>query len=85
MSELTQQILKANERFVKQSLSQGGFDEVSKYPSRNLAVLTCMDTRLLSFLEPVSYTHLRAHETEADLVCRLHRHWDDECLESRRR
>ena len=21
--------------------------------------------------EPVSYTHLRAHETEADLVCRL--------------
>ena len=52
MSELTQQILKANERFVKQSLSQGGFDEVSKYPSRNLAVLTCMDTRLLSFLEP---------------------------------
>ena len=22
-------------------------------------------------LEPVSYTHLRAHETEADLVCRL--------------
>ena len=32
MSELTQQILKANERFVKQSLSQGGFDEVSKVP-----------------------------------------------------
>lgn len=52
MSELTRQILKANEHFVKQSLSQGGFDEVSKYPSRNLAVLTCMDTRLLSFLEP---------------------------------
>ena len=52
MSELTRQILKANESFVKQSLSQGGFDEVSKYPSRNLAVLTCMDTRLLSFLEP---------------------------------
>ena len=52
MSELTRQILKDNERFVKQSLSQGGFDEVSKYPSRNLAVLTCMDTRLLSFLEP---------------------------------
>ena len=22
-------------------------------------------------LKPVSYTHLRAHETEADLVCRL--------------
>ena len=25
----------------------------------------------LVYLEPVSYTHLRAHETEADLVCRL--------------
>ena len=23
------------------------------------------------FIVPVSYTHLRAHETEADLVCRL--------------
>ena len=33
MSELTRQILKANKSFVKQSLSQGGFDEVSKYPS----------------------------------------------------
>ena len=22
-------------------------------------------------LEPVSYTHLRAHETEADVVCRV--------------
>ena len=22
-------------------------------------------------IAPVSYTHLRAHETEADLVCRL--------------
>ena len=24
-----------------------------------------------SYLEPVSYTHLRAHETVLDLVCRL--------------
>ena len=23
------------------------------------------------WMRPVSYTHLRAHETEADLVCRL--------------
>ena len=23
------------------------------------------------YIDPVSYTHLRAHETEADLVCRL--------------
>ena len=27
--------------------------------------------RQLIYLIPVSYTHLRAHETEADLVCRL--------------
>ena len=26
---------------------------------------------LLDYLRTVSYTHLRAHETEADLVCRL--------------
>ena len=26
---------------------------------------------LLIYIQPVSYTHLRAHETEADLVCRL--------------
>src|SRR5660397_144116 len=26
---------------------------------------------LQDFLEPVSYTHLRAHETKANLVCRL--------------
>ena len=25
----------------------------------------------LTPISPVSYTHLRAHETEADLVCRL--------------
>ncbi|WDT37081.1 hypothetical protein PVA38_00895 [Streptococcus pneumoniae D39] len=25
----------------------------------------------LSYIEPVSYTHLRAHETVLDLVCRL--------------
>ena len=52
MSELIRQILNTNENFVKQSLSQGGFDDVSKYPRRHLAVLTCMDTRLLNFLEP---------------------------------
>ena len=52
MSALIQQITTANEAFVKEALAQGGLDEVSKYPNRNLAVLTCMDTRLLDFLEP---------------------------------
>lgn len=52
MSELIRKITMANRAFVQQALSQGGLDEVSKYPNRNLAVLTCMDTRLLDFLEP---------------------------------
>ena len=30
-----------------------------------------IDTFLLSNPNPVSYTHLRAHETRHDLVCRL--------------
>ena len=27
--------------------------------------------RILAWVNPVSYTHLRAHETREDLVCRL--------------
>src|SRR5665648_622379 len=30
-----------------------------------------LNFRLLSYNNPVSYTHLRAHETRHDLVCRL--------------
>lgn len=52
MSGLVDQIVKANKQFVEQSLRQGGLEAISKYPKRNVAVLTCMDTRLLSFLEP---------------------------------
>lgn len=51
MSELTQQIEKANAAFVEEH-KDGGLAQVSKYPSRNVAILTCMDTRLLDFLEP---------------------------------
>ncbi len=52
MSVLLSQITKANRKFVETSLCHGGMEPVSKYPNRNLAVLTCMDTRLLDFLEP---------------------------------
>src|SRR5450759_5098803 len=31
----------------------------------------CLLSRFMYMLEPVSYTHLRAHETRHDLVCRL--------------
>ncbi len=52
MSVLIDQIMAANREFVRESVKQGGLDAISKYPKRNLAVLTCMDTRLLLFLEP---------------------------------
>lgn len=52
MSLLGKQIIKANQKFVEKTLLHGGLEVVSKYPSRNLAILTCMDTRLLDFLEP---------------------------------
>lgn len=52
MSLLADQITKANHTFVEKTLMHGGLEVVSKYPNRNLAVLTCMDTRLLDFLEP---------------------------------
>lgn len=51
MSGLSEAILQANRKFC-QVAQTGNLAEVSKYPSRNLAVLTCMDTRLLDFLEP---------------------------------
>ncbi|WP_301860991.1 carbonic anhydrase [uncultured Megasphaera sp.] len=51
MSLFTEQIIKANEAFMEKHLMSNP-EEVSKYPNRNLAVLTCMDTRLLDFLEP---------------------------------
>ena len=52
MSLLAAQITKANHHFVEKTLMHGSLEVVSKYPNRNLAVLTCMDTRLLDFLEP---------------------------------
>ena len=52
MSVLVEQVVNANREFVARALADGELDKVSKYPNRNLAVLTCMDTRLLDFLEP---------------------------------
>lgn len=42
-------ILKANEAFVK---SKPGLPPLSKVPSRQMVIFTCMDTRLIDFLEP---------------------------------
>ena len=51
ISPLWQQILTANKNFVANHEVLNS-EPVSKYPQRNLAVLACMDTRLLDFLEP---------------------------------
>lgn len=51
---LLDQILEENARFVAQ-LPESYLhrnEKVSKYPARQLAIYTCMDTRLVDFLEP---------------------------------
>ena len=40
-----------------------------KISSQKLILLSNQDESLI--IDPVSYTHLRAHETRHDLVCRL--------------
>lgn len=64
MSELWKQIAAANQAFLKQSESRGGLQPMDKYPSRRLAVLTCMDTRLVDFLEPA----MGLHRGEAKII-----------------
>lgn len=51
---LLEQILEENDKFTA-SLPESYLhrnDKVSKYPARQLAIYTCMDTRLVDFLEP---------------------------------
>ena len=51
---LLEQILEENAKFTA-SLPESYLhrnDKVSKYPARQLAIYTCMDTRLVDFLEP---------------------------------
>src|SRR5660398_196510 len=47
------------------SSSHVSVGEPSKTP------LLLLSNHMAEVLEPVSYTHLRAHETKANLVCRL--------------
>ncbi len=48
------QVLEANERFVATAPAEfkNSAPQVSKVPLRQLAIFTCMDTRLVDFLEP---------------------------------
>ncbi|MBP2642323.1 MAG: Carbonate dehydratase [Firmicutes bacterium] len=51
---LLDQILQANHSFVNRLPDQfvNYYQEANKLPSRKLAIFTCMDTRLVDFLEP---------------------------------
>ncbi|SFL89982.1 beta-class carbonic anhydrase [Pelosinus propionicus] len=49
------QIVQANREFVKEFAGQHLYETghaISKFPNRHLAIFTCMDTRLVDFLEP---------------------------------
>lgn len=50
------QILQANQSFIEnlpnEYVNYHSCPEKSKYPNRHLAIFTCMDTRLVNFLEP---------------------------------
>ena len=56
MSLLLKQMKEANRDFLVQRAALHE-SPVDKYPQRKLAVLTCMDTRLVSFLEPAMGIH----------------------------
>ena len=54
MMQVLEQVLAANQTFTKNLSDQfvHYFSEPSKMPKRQLAIFTCMDTRLVDFLEP---------------------------------
>src|SRR5450756_2199014 len=53
--------------------TEGGLDVVRYFDTIKAACVRCAEAgiRVSLFIDPVSYTHLRAHETRHDLVCRL--------------
>ena len=52
-------------------LEQVAFARLTIEPKLAELAAAHLSPRLIGRLEPVSYTHLRAHETVLDLVCRL--------------
>ena len=51
LKPIIKELKAANEAFLQKSAKEG-LAVVDKYPKRNLVILTCMDTRLVNFLEP---------------------------------
>ena len=66
-------ILQLLQRRVSETLTAGGLTAVlrCRWQTKPQMVALALATSLLQGCGPVSYTHLRAHETVLDLVCRL--------------
>ena len=60
----------SNSRFYQQATETKLLAQNASFEDRWIAEFWSDDIFELTF-EPVSYTHLRAHETVLDLVCRL--------------
>ncbi|EGS36359.1 MULTISPECIES: carbonic anhydrase [Megasphaera] len=52
MATVLDSIKEANTEFLKVMRSQGGLPQIDKQPSKHVAIISCMDTRLLYILEP---------------------------------
>ena len=47
MATVLDSIKEANTEFLKVMRSQGGLPQIDKQPSKHVAIISCMDTRLL--------------------------------------
>ena len=61
----------ASDVYKRQITDYAALAEKSKYFNGAEIEETVKEAMFLSYVEAVSYTHLRAHETVLDLVCRL--------------
>ena len=57
--------------YKRQGVLEQMVDELVSLPKEQRPVAAFEIARTACWLGPVSYTHLRAHETVLDLVCRL--------------
>ena len=64
---------KYGENFIYNEISKNIIDSIDilKVPFNNVLQFGINDSLVINYLKAVSYTHLRAHETRGNLVCRL--------------
>src|SRR5665811_125600 len=71
LDRLKTQLLRASDRRKVHRGLRGGASVKALEPTPVEATIEDTDVRTVAGIEAVSYTHLRAHETVLDLVCRL--------------